>query len=220
MIYRVGKVESSSKDGIQKRAKEILYEGQINSILEDDDFKFMKEYFSQFHNEWKQKEGVGLKLIRRVVAPSYNRSNRAFWIERVDGTDTDISYIIPNIQKKNYNREFRLALRTAVDPQIIKFKNAEFENRTTLICPIKEITIDRTNCHVDHFSPTFEELVVEFIKAYKIVITPDLFPKQEDNQFSYIILDENINTNFYQFHLDKAKLRIVSIDGNLGRKRK
>lgn len=219
MKYSIGNIEANSKSVIQNKAKEILYTGELFSKLEGEDFEFMKDFSAQFHVEWEIKKGVGLKSINRVKEPNYGKF-RAFWIERIDGTSTDISYIINNIQKKNWDREFRLALRKVIEPQIIEYRQIAFENSDILNCPITNQTINKVNSHVDHFSPTFEEIVNEFIAKYEIKLSSELFPIEEDNQVEYDIMDKEMKNKFYQFHLQKANLRMLSIEANLRRKKK
>ena len=81
-------------------------------------------------------------------------------------------------------------------------------------------TVSKLGCHVDHSNPRFEELIQSFIQINDIVLTPDLFPKEQDNQYEYDINDEGLKLKFYTFHEEKANLRITSELGNLTRKRK
>ena len=76
MKYQIGNIKANSKSVIQKKAKEILYKGELNSILEGADFEFMIDFFSQFHIEWNVKKGIGLKSIRRVKEPNYGISRQ------------------------------------------------------------------------------------------------------------------------------------------------
>lgn len=185
MKYRIGNIELNTKSEIQKKAKEILYKGELNSNLEGDDLIFMTDFFSQFHHDWEVKKGVGLKAIKRVKEPVYGKYN-GFRIERIDKTTTEISYIIGNIQKKNYEREFNQALREVIEPQIIEFRKLAFKDSNIIHCQISGQTINIINSHVDHESPTFKELVKEFISKYEIELTPNLFPKeQQSNKIRY-----------------------------------
>lgn len=219
MKYRVGGFESNSKLSIQKIANRILYEGDLNSVIEGKDLEFMIDYFSQFHIHWKEKRGVGIKAIKRVKEPLYGK-HRAFIIERTDNTSTDISYWINKIQKKNYEQEFRQAMREVIKPQIMEYKRTAFETSSILICPLTKSPIHIANSHVDHYEPTFDELIKEFIMKFRIRLTPDLFPADQDNQIIYDINDESIKINFYSFHRERANLRVVSVEGNLRRQRK
>lgn len=219
MKYKIGNFKANTKTEIQLKAKDILYQGNLNSTVIGDDLDFMIKYFEEFHIDWKLKKGTGLKNIKRVKEPNYGKY-RGYRIERVDNSSTDISYIISNIQRKNYKREFNQAMRKVIKSQIIEFRNSAFQNNDILICPITQQSINTSNSHVDHINPTFDELLKSFITKYNIKLTSQLFPKEQDNQTEYDITDNEMKSNFFKFHKRKAKLRVVSIEGNLGQKKK
>lgn len=219
MKYVIGKYGFSSKKGIENKAREILNSNADNSILSEEDLLFMIKYFARFHIQWEEKKGCGIKNIRRVRDSTF-RKNRYFSIERKDDSSTDISFIINNIQKKDYNREFRQAMREVVHDQIQAFKMQAFNDSKILICPLLNIPIAKETCHIDHYEPTFKELIKNFIKENQLVLTEDLFPKSSDNQKIYTITDKELSMKFYDFHKDKAILRAVSNKGNLRRERK
>ncbi len=219
MKYEIYDKKFESKKEAQSFANEILYKNEINSTLNEEESNFMYNYFECFHLDWDTKLGVGIKRILRIKEPNYGK-HRAFLIERIDGTKTDISYIINNIQKKNYNREFRQALRKCVEPQIIEFKNNVFKEKKEIICPITGQLITFENCHIDHENPTFDDLVINFISKYDIKIHPELFPKEADLQTTYDITDLSIKKEFYDFHKKNANLRAIFSNANLRRKKK
>ena len=219
MIYTIDDITFDSKKAAQQKAKEILYNGNLNSELLGCDFQFMKCYFELFHVDWDLKKGVGVRAITRIIEPNYKKY-RAFNIIRTDNSSTDISYIINKIQKKNYFKEFQLAMRELIIPQINDFRKQAFSHCTYIVCPETAEKVTYQNSHVDHVNPKFNQLVISFIKKYNIKITPELFPKEEDNQTIYRILDDDISNKFIQFHKQYAKLRITSKKGNLTRKRK
>ncbi len=198
MIYKIGNYQATSKKKIQEKAKEILYQGSLNSKLEGINFEFMISYFQTFHIDWYLKKGKGVESILRIKEPKYGKY-RAYKIERKDGTSTDISYIINNIQKKNYYREFKQAMRELVEPQIIEFRNNTFKNINNLTCPINKEIIFKYNSHVHHDNPSFDELIKSFIKKFDIRLSPDLFPKDLDNQIRYDINDDIIKNRFFYF---------------------
>lgn len=219
MKYKIIDFESNSKKGIEGKAREILKKNKPNTILESEDYEFMIEYFSKFHCEWKQKRGKGILAIRRIINPNFGK-NMAFRIERIDGSSTDISFIINNIEKKNYNREFRQAMRKVIDPQIVKFKSEKFKETDIVLCPLTNQSVTKIGCHVDHYNPSFDKLIKTFISQNNIELKEELFPKGKDNQIEYDINDEKMKEQFYYFHKQNANLRITSAKGNQRRKRK
>lgn len=95
-----------------------------------------------------------------------------------------------------------------------------FNDSKILICPLLNIPIVKDNCHIDHYEPTFKDLIDNFIKENQLLLTQDLFPKSSDNQKIYTITDKELSMKFYNFHKERANLRAVSKDGNLRRERK
>lgn len=219
MKYKIRDFETNSKKGIEGKAREILKKDKPNTILEGEDYEFMIEYFSKFHCEWEQKKGKEIRAIRRIINPKFGR-NMAFWIERNDGSSTDISFIISNIEKKNYDREFRQAMRKVIDPQIVQFKDEAFKETDIILCPLTNQTVSKIGCHVDHFNPSFDKLIKTFISQNSIELKEELFPKGRDNQIEYDINDDEMKKQFYDFHKQNANLRVTSAKGNQRRKRK
>lgn len=217
MAYNLGNKTFKYKSHAESHARSILYSGQVESDLFGDDFDYMMDYFEEFHCEWVLKKGKGIKSIRRSKEPIYGKY-RAFWIYRIDDTDTDISYLLKNIQRKDYYREFSQAMRKVVQPQIDHFRNKCFAQKKVWVCPLTGKDITRGNCHVDHVHPSFKELIDSFIKEYDIKLEPKLFPVEKDGQVLYDINDQGIKNNFSSYHFDNARLMLVSKEGNLSKR--
>lgn len=222
MKHTINGIGFKTDKDLQQYAKDILYKGGFGP-LQEEDYDFMHEYFKTFHSGWAQKEGVGIKNIHKVIEPNYGK-HRAFMIERVDGSTTDISYMLGNIRKKESSNKFKQALRRVVQDQIDSFRRTVFKDIDTLLCPILETPITYSTCHIDHHEPTFDEIVAEFIKEYGIENGEKYLAESVDNQTYHLLADteegSRIESLFWHFHIKKAKLRAVSEKGNLTRKRK
>ena len=150
MKYIISNRSFKTDKELQEYAKSILYQNNINSYLENDEFEFMLDYFRTLHVEWHQKQGCGISNIRRVKDYVYGKY-RAFLIERIDNTTTDISYIISKIKAKSLEKDFKQALRWIIEPQILAFKKSIFDNSSSsLKCPISDDILRFDNCHADH----------------------------------------------------------------------
>jgi len=215
--YDIYNISFTSKKSAEAKAREILYKDIIDTCLDKEDFNFMMAYFEYFHIDWEQKKGQsGIKNITRKK-DDYRKP--CYWIKRYDNSETDISFIISSIEKKNFYREFSAAMREAVKDQIGDFKKKSFLNNEILICPINNIEVTIIECHVDHHNPSFDDLVKRFIDDNKVKLTKELFPPSEDGIMHYMITDNNLTKSFYDFHLSNARLRITSANGNLTKKR-
>ena len=212
--YNINGVTFLTDKSVQEFAKIILYKDSINSVLSEDDFNFMYCYFKEIHHEWEQKLGVGIKCIHRV-ADKLTGKYRAFEIERVDGSFTDISYIVSNIKTPKLINDFKKALRNVVNQQILEFKTSFFQFPITKFCEISGDVITFSNCHVDHFNPSFNDLVNLFIEENKINDLSNVLEPSKDNQTMCFIKDSEIANKFYEYHLINANLRVLSVKANL-----
>lgn len=222
MKHIVNQIEFKTDKSLQEYAKGILYKDKVSTVLNEDDYLFMYDYFRQFHSGFGQKKGVGILKIWRLVEPNYGK-HRAFGIERKDGTTTDISYILSNIKVKESSVKFKAALRRVIQPQIDYFRREAFKAVSFLICPITQEPTTYDTCHIDHESPTFDEIVKGFIEAYKLEDLEQYLAETVDNQ-TYHELDDSLGTKiiaerFYTYHLRLAVLRVLSAKANLTRKR-
>jgi len=213
MKYTVNERKFRTKKAVQDHVKRILHGGSVGELLSGDDLYFMLDFFKRFHRDWGRKKGCGIRHISKVIEPKWRR--RAFLLTRIDGSTTFISSRLSNIQKQNARQDFMQALRAIIEPQIMQFKREAFSGAVELECPITGDAVHWNNCHVDHFEPTFAELASEFIASNNISDFSKLISKPKDMQTHYTLTNNTLVGKFYDFHAEKAKLRITSIEGNL-----
>lgn len=218
-MYQIATTKVKTKTKCQDFAKTILYRAEIGDALEGKSLAFMLSYFETFHHEWKAKKGLGVAEIRRVKEPNYGK-HRAFQIERIDGSTTDISYVISNIQKANAGKDFRSALRQVIKPQIDAFRERAFSDSGTLVCPLTGELITAKTCHIDHEAPTFEKLVQVYIRLHNLTDLASLMKLHKDNQTMGELNDPVLAEDFYHYHRQNARLRATSPKGNLTRAKK
>lgn len=202
-----------SKAELTKICRYILYNTDV--IVEDKYSKFLIENVFKKHPNWVQKRGVGIKHIE-VRNNKYNQKN--FYIIRVDGSETDISFVKSITYPNKISRIMR-ACRTAVYPEIEKVKNSVV---LPFVCPITGETIyDKHLIHVDHYDLTFEDLFYKWVSEKNI---DELYEKtlksKEDNNIEPYFDDDEINKDFLIFHNNNTHLRLVSRTANLSILRK
>ncbi len=213
-MYQLGTVKVKTKTKAQEFAKTILYRGEVGDALEGKELDFMLGFFETFHFGWAQKKGLGVAEVRRQMEPNYGK-HRAFTIERIDGSKTDISYTISNIQNDNAGKDFRTALRQIIKPQISQFRQRVFAECDTIICPLTKELVTAGTCHIDHLPPTFETLVKSYIKGHNLTDLRSLIKPHQDNQTTEELNDPEMVKDFYYFHKINARLRVLSPTGNL-----
>lgn len=221
MKYFVNSTPFNTVKELEEHIRSILYAGRVNEPLSQQGFEFMHDYFQQFHVEFDQKEGCGIREIRKVLEPMYGKY-RGFQIVRIDGSTTDISYKFSNISKKRPFHDLKTALRQLIEPQVYAFKKQYLDEYKNVTCSLTGEPLHMGYCHVDHFKPTFHEMVQQFCLIHGIgdseierIISPPT-----DNQLYPEIIDLDVKTLFYQYHLDNANLRLLSPLGNLSHARK
>ncbi len=212
--YQILNQTFSSQEKAEESARAILYNDVLNTTLNEADHEYMCAYFRLFHLEWEEKIGVGIKNIFRIKEPQYGKV-RGFKIVRLDESDTDISFIIERINKNDFKQQFNSALRFIVEPQIFEFKEKSFGSRLFLLCPIENVEVTKDNCHIDHDSPTFKEIVNSFVLKYNIKIDKDILVKSTDNQLIPELANAEMIKQFFDYHKELANLRVVSIKANL-----
>lgn len=172
----------------------------------DPDDAFWMELIER-HPAFFDKIGCG---VRRFYVTRNPRNKKALElnIERVDGSTTDISWHTCVRGKRNTTTaNLKQAMRYAVREQIKQAKE-KFKGKPCVMC-------GQPNEHIDHQSPTFDELVEMFLDqtTYKIPTRFDDVPVLNNPQFK--IDDHWFQDEWEKFHLDKAVLRPLCAKCNL-----
>jgi hypothetical protein len=197
-----------------ERCREILYKKK-NILPGTDDFEFLISIF-QGHYNWEEKEGDGVEFIS-VGQDNYRKP--CFYINRIDGTSTDISFV-KSINNPSKVSQIKAACRTAIREEILNFKkNNVVYGKTT--CVISGQVLNKDNTHIDHYDLTFNEMFNLWIGQEEIN-EEYLFEQIEptvDNNFITRFKDKDIDLDFISFHNNHCKLRAVTASVNLSRGR-
>lgn len=176
------------------------------------------------HAEVDHKVGPGVRHFTARTHPTYPRT-RCIFVERVDDTSVPVSFANLGKDREIVTRYDRLrALRKAVIPQILAFRDKCYEGRDTVTCPVTENSVTVDHCEVDHTSPwTFARLVSDWLESEGLTladleIIPPPHPHCE-------LADPRLVASWTKYHAEHARLRILSRLGhrtitraNLGRK--
>jgi hypothetical protein len=143
-----------------------------------------------------------------------------FRLVRIDGSDEDISYTISKIMKSNPRKDFVLALRYLIRLQIEEYRDRAFNGKTVLVCPLTSNEVTQQTCHVDHHEPTFNQIAESFISDRGIETFENLVQPSSASGAEYLLVDKSLEKDFYDYHRQRAKLRILSKIGNLSTAKK
>jgi hypothetical protein len=196
----------------EEHARQISKAGVGTRLLQPE-HDFMMDYFKTYHHDWINKRGVGIDYFYISKAIPYGTIG--FKLVRIDGTEDDISYTISKIVKSNPKKDFILALRYLIRPQIQEYRDNAFRGKTVLVCPLTSNEVTQQSCHVDHHEPTFNEIAEGFIADRSIVDFEGLVQESAISKAEYILLNKTLEKDYYEYHQQRAKLRILSKTGNL-----
>jgi hypothetical protein len=169
----------------------------------------------QRHPGCAEKVGLGIRRIG-IFGNGDTRSGHGFGVERVDGTIARFSYRNCFDANRRENRDrVSEAFRQAVRSAVLKWRdNTVTKHEGRMLCPIARTPIDPKRCHVDHTSPSFAELVKEFLSTEGLEIDEVGVEISDGSQVEAVISDIEIRNRWIQFHNRKVSLRIVSVEGH------
>jgi hypothetical protein len=205
--------------------KTILNKYDLNAAIGDTDLQYVSELLKR-HPEYQKKIGSGINEIVIKTDGKWGKT-RCFHIQRTDGTQTDFSYIncIDNEISREPMRMFRLSARNAVEEQIIahlsSYISRNKDNTDNVLCQKSRTKIHKKNATVDHIPPmTFDKIVTDFLQFKKLDPSQIEYVGFGDNEYHKEFKDNNIKTEFENYHRHVAKLRVISRHENLTQKKK
>lgn len=184
------------------KCKEILNKYLIDHTIIHEK-NFLISVFKN-HPDWEMKRGKGGKRIF-IGKDKYN--HRCFFIERIDNTVIDISFIKAiNGKNKSELEIIKRACRSAIFPEIQQFKekNVIFDFSR---CVISNEILTKLNINIDHFDLNFKDMFELWIKNQDV---KELIINIESTPQSYNFKNDKIRNDFINFHNANCKLRAVT----------
>ena len=197
--------------------KEMLNRYRNGQDVTGDDYDMLLALLER-HPEADKKIGCGVK---RLYKDRTEMPTSCFWIERIDGSTTDFSYLSAIKSKgKSLLQEFLEACRNAVHDDLRRTKKSFFDKYGNedgkVSCDITGDYIALYESHLDHMKPlTFQVLVITFVNANEIEICPEMLSMSQDAQFRTSFVDPELRDRFRRYHHKTAKLRIITAERNL-----
>ena len=196
----------ATKRAVLARARGILSFGPRS--LQGQDERFMRGLV-QHHAEAGQKIGAGIAGVE--VRRNLIFKHHEFWLTRVDGTETDFSFL-KCIRPASPGQNFRLAARSEIQEQVNAAKKRAFDGQKLLTCPVTGEVFNWKGCHIDHEPPdTFAVLVARFFPAPVLVEVTGMV----DGSTKHSLKDRELAARWREFHATHARLRAVSVRANL-----
>ena len=149
-------------------------------------------------------------------------STSGFWVVRLDGTETDFSYIDAAKGKpKGRSQDFYNACRQAVSLDLILAKKLAFsqygDDHGRVECELTGKMLTFEEAHLDHAWPYFSHLVSGFraARGWSRDIPDGIVSSPADGQTTATFLDSTVADAFRAFHHDQVVLRVLSREANL-----
>lgn len=211
-----------TKDSLIAHIRAMLARYRDGQQLDMFDQAFMLDLL-KLHPHHDQKVGCGVSHVFVDSNPIYpgNRS-RGFYLVRHDGSRTDFSYKECLSPSSDDNKVFA-AMRVAIEPDILAFKNRIFGTASTVRCPVTGEQLTFTTAHVDHRSPkTFQNLVMMFLRQEGKELADVEVDETStyDMMFQDRLADRQLEQRWCMFHNDHADLEVVSKTANLSVRRR
>jgi len=204
-----------------KHFREILNSCELGDTIEGDKARDLSAVLA-LHPDFEQKVGVGVR--RYYVAKAPDHPTRCFWLERMDGSNTDFS-LKSAITGSNTStiQAVARAFREYLAPTLILAKRNHFDihgrgtsTEKVVQCEVTNELISYEQAHLDHKPPsTFEVLVRNFLAARKLKPTEELIIRGGDAQSATRLADSSLGDDFVEYHRKVADLRIIKSSANL-----
>jgi hypothetical protein len=205
-----GNYQFRTKKSATEEARRRISNYEADDRLNAEDEMFFTSLFT-LHSEFAEKKGVGISYIK-VQRDFHN--NRCLYICRVDGSEIDCSWV-HCIQPAPQKTVVSMAFRRAVKQIIIAYKTAQIDN--VVECPILKIKLTFYNSHVSYLSPSFENMLNNFLDDREIDITSVALvnPKPDDEDQRGKVADHNLVEEWRSYHQNHATLQLLSAEANL-----
>lgn len=175
-MHKFGDMTFHTKKDAKSYVQSYLKKAPIGLINDADTYWILD--LLQNHPRWEDKSENMISL-----SIQYIYGNNAFFINKTDGTSTDISYIKcfdPPTQSMKVNGAFRAEIKDQVETFKTEELNKCADNTFTCLPCKTQMPIDRSNIHVDHhkdFLP-FSRMVQTFMSlnqlTYETIETIDI----------------------------------------------
>jgi hypothetical protein len=194
---------------------EIVDKGDYGDLLA------LLQRYDQCQHGNPRKIGVGVDRFFRRRNYFNGYSSPGFWIRRVDGSETDFSYIkAVRARPRNLDLEFQTACRMAVDLDLLRAKRDFFERHGDLFghvpCELTGRLIAFEEANIDHADPTFRVLVATFraTRGWQDEFPVEILTPPADGRIKASFADASVAEAFRQYHHAAALLRVIAADVN------
>jgi hypothetical protein len=210
-------IQFATKKAAKTHISELRDSYQDGVTIPAPDSSFLAELLT-LHPESDDKIGTGVSHFTVSTDIVFGHT-RHFVVHRRDGSSTDFSFHAC-IDGRKDRRDRLEALRRAIEPTILRFRDEQFAFGP-MLCPFLSVGLSPSSCHVDHVSPdTFLVLTERWLSTSCLTISDIYITPPQDNQLVAKMTDETQRAGWVAYHDAHARLRIISPLANLSHAKK
>jgi hypothetical protein len=212
---QVGDVLFKTQKAAEEYTRKILY-GYATEVTIEEDHQFLCDLV-QRHPSAHEKIGLGVK---RFFTRKTEQGTICFWLERVDGSQTDFSFKQCISQKgPSLYQRVMAACREVVNPDLWTAKRQFFKDNADadgkVPCEITGESLSYNESTIDHKAPmTFDVLVRTFLAGQQIEMSEDMLFAHGDGDTTHRFVDSSIAESFRRYHHGLASLRLIGPSEN------
>lgn len=211
----IGEESFPTKKAALEHIREVRDTYPDGAVLTHGDELFLR-WLLALHTEATEKIGCGISYFTVETEKEFGGKNRHFVLHRHDGSSTDFSFVHCLSPESKGRNDRLMALRQAIKEQTWIFRDRELASGNLLICPYEHVPVTQANCQIDHQAPmTFEALTMSWLDVQGILLGDVEITPPADNQLVAQMTNLQQMASWRTFHAANAKLRLLSIRGNL-----
>ena len=182
-----------------------------------DDLLALLERYDLAITDGPAKIGAGVDHFETRINVTNGGRNIGFWALRVDGTETDFSFIrAVNEAPKRDLEQLADACREAVFPEMQSAKSLYFaahgDQSGLVACALTGDPISADECALEYVGARFGQLVKDYADAqgWGTSVPAEVVSQAADAQTATIFVSREHEEGFRRFHRANAKIRVVS----------
>jgi len=212
---QIGRLSFKYKKDVIAHFKNILNSYNSKESLNKEDFKDVLSLL-EIHPNAEEKVGVGIK---QIIVDETRYKTKCFNAIRVDSSCEIFSYIKCINGNLSPSTKFSKTCRDVIldDLRLVKLSFFKGNSKKGQVkCQETGKLSFWEELNVDHRQPnTFSVIVDRFIELHRIDLSSVKYIESIDNIYSF--KDNALSEKFREYHKEKANLRLVRKDKNLGR---
>jgi len=212
---QIGQLNFKYKKDVIAHYKKILNSYDFNESLNEEDFNDVLNLL-KIHPNAQEKIGPGIK---EIIISEIRYKTKCFKAIRVDSSCDIFSYIKCINGSLSPLAKFNKTCRDVISDDLRLVKLSFFKGNSEkgrVKCQETGMMSLWEELNIDHRQPnTFSMIVDRFIELHGIDLYAVEYVETIDNVYSF--KDTDLTAKFRKYHKEKANLRLVRKDNNLGR---